>query len=182
MTRIGIPARISNPRAGKRVAIANALTGLIVDRIASIGAVPVLLHEEDRTAPPLVDGLLLPGGGDLDPGMYGQEPDPHVYDVNPDQDNVDTAAVKFALQENLPILGICRGLQLINVLYSGTLIQHLAPSTVIHKYQLASRPKRLADTFSPHPVTTVPGTRLAGIVGETVVTASAHHQAIDRLG
>ena len=78
--RIGIPARLSEPALDNRVAVANRLIGLITDRVNAAGGTPVPLTPESWAARPAIDGLLLPGGGDLDSRCYGQEPDPRVYD------------------------------------------------------------------------------------------------------
>ncbi|GLB68304.1 gamma-glutamyl-gamma-aminobutyrate hydrolase family protein [Arthrobacter mangrovi] len=178
-TRIGIPVRLSDPALDNRVAVANRLIGLITDRVSAAGGIPVPLTPETWAAGPDIDGLLLPGGGDLHPRCYGQEPDPRVYDTNPAQDDLDFAAAKHALEKDLPIFGICRGMQLINVLYGGTLIQDLPPSDIDHRHRHTADP---AGAFARHPVDLLPGSRLAALLGTTAPTASAHHQAVDRLG
>jgi putative glutamine amidotransferase len=177
--RIGIPVRLSDPALDNRVAVANRLIGLITDHVSAAGGTPVPLTPETWAAGLAIDGLLLPGGGDLHPRCYGQEPDPRVYDTNPAQDDLDFAAAKHALGAGLPIFGICRGMQLINVLYGGTLIQDLPPSDVDHRHRRTADP---AGAFARHPVDVVPGSRLAALLGTTTPTASAHHQAVDRLG
>lgn len=177
--RIGIPVRLSVPRLDNRVAIANRLIGLIADCVRAAGGTPVPLTPEYYGAEAAIDGLLLPGGGDLDPRRYGQEPDPSVYDTNPAQDDLDFAVASYALEAGLPIFGICRGMQLINVLYGGTLIQDLPPSDVDHRHRRSTNP---TEAFSRHPVDIHPNSRLSALLGPTAPTASAHHQAIDRLG
>lgn len=129
-----------------------------------------------------MDALLLPGGGDISPHRYGQEPDPRVYNVDLEQDRLDFELAQHALDRNLPILGICRGMQLLNVLYGGTLIQHLPASAVEHSFQLKQESTTLAGRFTPHEVEIDPDSTLAGILGPSVRCASAHHQAVDEMG
>lgn len=182
MHRIGIPSRLSSSRDDKRVAVANQLIGVIVERLQSFGAETVILSPDNISSPPVIDALLLPGGGDIDPHRYGQSPDPRVYYVDPDQDRLDFEMAQYALDRGLPIMGICRGMQLLNVLYGGTLIQHLPASAVKHSFQRGGEVDTLAEAFTPHEVKIAPDSRLAGILGHSVSSASAHHQAIDRLG
>lgn len=182
MHRIGIPSRLSTSPDDKRVVIANQLIDLITERLRVLGAEPVILRPDDLLAPPVFDALVLPGGGDIDPHRYGQEPHPRVYNVDPEQDRLDFGMAHHALGRGLPVLGICRGMQLINILYGGTLIQHLPSSTVKHTFQLEKAAEPLAEAFTPHEVNISPGSRLAGILGDSVVCASAHHQAVDLLG
>lgn len=182
MHRVGIPSRLSSSPADKRVAIANQLIGLIAKRLQSFGAEPVVLGPNDISGPLVIDALLLPGGGDIDPHRYGQKPDPRVYNIDPEQDRLDFRTAQYALDHGLPIMGICRGMQLLNVLYGGTLIQHLPASAVKHSLQLEGEVKTLVAAFTPHEVKIAPDSRLAGTLGHSVLSASAHHQAIDRLG
>lgn len=182
MPRIGIPSRLSHSSADTRVVIANELIDLIVQRLQFLGAEPVILSSSDLFAPPDFDALLLPGGGDIEPRRYGQEPDPRVYNVDPEQDRLDFGMAQHALDRNMPIMGICRGMQLLNVLYGGTLIQHLPASIVKHSFQLKRESTTLAERFTPHEVEITPGSKLARILGPSVRSASAHHQAIDVLG
>ena len=125
--RIGIPVRLSSSAdPDPRVAEANALFDYIVELVRDGGGEPVLL-----TAPgePLeaLDGVVLPGGGDLDPRLYGEEPGVACYDVSHAQDELDLAIARRSIDAGLPVLGVCRGHQLLNVLYGGTLIQDMAP-------------------------------------------------------
>jgi putative glutamine amidotransferase len=108
-------------------------------------------------APGVLDGVVLPGGGDVDPRLYGQEPGPTLYDVNGEQDRLDIAVARRALDAGTPVLGICRGHQLLNVLYGGTLVQDMTPGTVPHR-QIP------ADVNRPwvwHEVTITPGSKVA---------------------
>jgi putative glutamine amidotransferase len=157
-------------------------------------------------APKALDGVVLPGGGDVDPRLYGEQPGPSLYDVNEEQDRLDIAVARRALDAGTPVLGICRGHQLLNVLYGGTLVQDMTPGTVPHRQipAAANRP------WVWHEVTITPGSKVAKMyagVGsaETLGTASpdagaaagdaaagdagavevkiasGHHQAVDRV-
>ncbi len=136
-----------------------------------------------------LDGLVLSGGGDLDPSTYGGAGHETIYSLDPDRDVDELALARRVLEIDLPTLAICRGHQVVNVALGGTLVGHLpdiAPSTdvaapVLHRIE----PPVLRDraTPTPHPVTVEATSRLASILGATeVVPVSWHHQAVDRLG
>ena len=99
--------------------------------IAAAGGLPVILppHDESTAAAEelldLLDGIALAGGSDIDPGSYGAEPDPHTKGSWPERDRFELALTHAALARGLPLLGICRGMQLLNVALGGTLAQHL---------------------------------------------------------
>lgn len=188
--RIGIPVRLSSssdpdPRVGE----ANELFDYIVELVREGGGEPVLLAaapapgelaDPDRHA---LDGVVLPGGGDLDPRLYGQEPGDACYDVNAAQDDLDMAVAHQAIDAGLPVLGICRGHQLLNVLYGGTLIQDLPPGTVVHH---EPAPAHEAGPWAWHEVEVQAGSKVASLYGSTsgavtVKIASGHHQAVDRV-
>jgi putative glutamine amidotransferase len=118
-----------------------------------------------------VDGLLLLGGGDVDPVRYGAtERHDTVYGVDEAHDAFELAAVRVAIEMGLPVLAICRGFQVLNVALGGTLHQHLTETTVAHR-------------LAHHPVQLVPGCRAAVAMGTTrPLGHSVHHQAVDRLG
>jgi putative glutamine amidotransferase len=138
-----------------------------------------LLLEDPGEALELLDGLVLAGGADIDPGSYGEEAHPETLDTVPERDRFEMALVRAAIERDLPVLGICRGMQLINVAYGGTLIQHL-PERFGHHEHL-----RVAGTFdgADHDVELEEGSLAARAAGETShATKSHHHQGIDRLG
>jgi putative glutamine amidotransferase len=122
-------------------------------------------------------GLLLTGGCDIDPRRYGQEPAPETQKPNPSRDRMEIGLLGEALDRDLPVLAICRGLQLFNVYHGGTLIQHLPGDP--HRTR-----KPPADLGKPvHEVSVAPDTRLAAILGEGRHSVnSRHHQAVDKLG
>ncbi len=128
-------------------------------------------------APPEIEslgGLVLAGGTDINPARYGQQPVPETDQPDDQRDEVETRLLQEALACEIPVLAICRGMQLFNVVLGGTLIQHL-PNGGPH--QLKQR-----DAVA-HTVRVAPGTRLASIMGEgDHGVNSRHHQAVDRLG
>ncbi len=140
------------------------------------GAEPVIASVENKLSLDGFAGLLLMGGSDVNPARFGAQPAPET-DVPDDQrDEVELALIHEAIQLDLPIFGICRGLQILNVFHGGTLVQHIA-DTVRHDPEIA-------DHSEPaHDVTFVPKSKLAEIVGaHTWQVNSRHHQAILKLG
>lgn len=114
------------------------------------------------------DALLLPGGGDLDPARYGQE-NRGSLDIDPERDALEFALVQQALEKGLPILGICRGSQLLNVFFGGTLHQD------IPDHRATEEGDRLHPSRAEDPM-------LRSLYGEEFIINSSHHQAVDRPG
>jgi putative glutamine amidotransferase len=148
--------------------------------IAEAGGLPVILPPHDETtADPaqllaLLDGLVLAGGSDIDPASYGAEPDPHTKGSWPERDRFELALARGALERDLPLLGICRGMQLLNIALGGTLDQHVADAD-LHLHT--------PGTFSDHDVRLEPGSLAARAVGsERVSVRSHHHQGLGDLG
>lgn len=123
-----------------------------------------------------LDALLITGGKDVNPATYGQTPHSETDDPGIDRDAWEFALLAEALRRGLPVLGICRGAQVLNVAFGGTLHQHL-PDVLGHGGHRAGNA-----VFSPLAVRTVAGTRLAGLLGESVTAQCYHHQAIAELG
>ena len=127
----------------------------------------------------MVDGLMLAGGADLDPGSYGAARHPLTVDPDRQRDAFEIALVRRALERDLPLLGICRGMQIINVARGGTLHQDL-PELLGHEHH-----RRVAGSFdgADHDVRLEPGSLAARAAGEELhATKSHHHQGVDRVG
>ncbi len=117
-----------------------------------------------------LDGLVIAGGPDVEPVRYGAEREPRTGPPAPERDAWELALIEAALASRIPLLGICRGMQLLNVALGGTLVQHVDGHAEV------------VGVFGGHPVKPVPGTRYAGIVPEETSVPTYHHQAVDRLG
>ena len=144
--------------------------------IESVGAEPVL--EEVRTGLRIGPccGLLLTGGGDVDPALYGEIASPETELPDPERDAVEAALIDEALARDLPLLAICRGMQLLNVHLGGSLVQHL-PTAGRHVRRTSDR------SLPAHSVVIEPGSMLASIAHrEMWEVNSRHHQAVARLG
>ena len=110
-------------------------------------------------------GVLLAGGGDINPARYGQEPDASVYDVDDLQDDSDFGMTKYVLQQGIPTLAVCRGLHVVNVVRGGTLIQDMPEN---HRHVVQEVKVSDYESF--------------GFTSELVATSCYHHQAIDKIG
>jgi gamma-glutamyl-gamma-aminobutyrate hydrolase PuuD len=154
-------------------------------QVGAAGGVPVLLPPVPGIASSVgrLDGLVLTGGGDIDPAAYGAPPHPRTGRVSAERDQAELDLLAAALAAGLPVLGICRGLQLLNIAQGGTLHQHLPD---LAGPDPAEDPGHAAQpgTFGSHPVRVGAGSLLAGILGadRSLAVPTAHHQAIDRLG
>jgi gamma-glutamyl-gamma-aminobutyrate hydrolase PuuD len=155
--------------------------------VASAGGRPLLLPPP-HTAPAgpgagaaevieVLDGLVLTGGGDVDPRAYGETPDPTVAGVNPVRDESERALLAAALAADLPVLAICRGLQVLNVELGGTLHQHL-PDVIGGSLTHRAAPL----VFGEVAVSTEPDSRASAVFGGHPTVLCSHHQSIDRLG
>jgi putative glutamine amidotransferase len=124
----------------------------------------------------VLDGLLLSGGADLDPGSYGAEAHPETDGVRPERDSAEIALLEGALARDMPVLAVCRGSQVLNVACGGDLVQHL-PEVVGHEGH-----KKVPGVFADHDVDVLPETRLREVIGEHAPVKSHHHQGYGRLG
>lgn len=145
--------------------------------VAAVGGLPVQLT---RDADPVdivsrLDGLVMTGGADPDPALYGEDPHPHLGDLEPDRDDWELALIRAALDRRLPMLCVCRGAQLLNIALGGSLVQHLDEANE-HALWDSSRTDRC------HVVRVTADSILAGLYGTEVATNSLHHQAVDQPG
>ena len=160
-----------------------ALGMVYLRAVERAGGLPVVLpplrHEAIGPLLDRLDGLCLSGGPDLDPDAYGAPPHDLLGEIEPDLDAFELALAQEADARGLPVLGICRGAQAMNVARGGTLHQHVADvvgTTIAHRQD---RPGRIAT----HAVVVDPDTRLAAVTGAgELAVNSFHHQAVDRRG
>lgn len=180
--RNGAPSRVSRDSvafAGRRY----------LNCILRAGGEPVVISPQQITtadAESLIsrfDGLVLMGGADVNPSLYGQEAGSHIYGVLPEQDAFESALLTAALQIGVPVLAICRGMQLANVVLGGSLVQHLGDlSNADELVNHAPTSFPVGPEFVLHEVHLENGSRLAKSMGTcTVLGASFHHQGIGDL-
>jgi putative glutamine amidotransferase len=155
-----------------------------VRAVEKAGGLPVVLPPgRPEDAPAHLDsirGLLLTGGADVDPGLYGQERHPKLGRVVRERDDFELALCREALRRDLPILAICRGQQVLNVAMGGTLVQDI-PSEIQAGQE--HNPRGVERWERAHSVRIFEGTRLREVLGrETVAVNSFHHQSVDRVG
>ncbi len=152
------------------------LPATYADSVARSGGAPVLLPAQEPAAAHDVvarlDGLVVTGGADVDPGRYGAEPDPATLSWRTERDAWELALLDAADARDLPVLGICRGMQVMAVQRGGSLVQHL-PDVVEHE-----RHSPGADLFGDVEVDTIEGTRLRALVGDRAVVGCHHHQSV----
>ena len=148
-----------------------------VDSLRRAGAIPVLIPPQPENAADVVDdldGILLAGGDDFDPSVYGEPRHPSVEPMDPRRQENELSLARAARERGIPTLGICLGVQVMNVAAGGTLIQHIE-SDIDHASEPSDRHR--------HEVAIDGGTRLARIVGERELEVnSSHHQAIKEIG
>jgi putative glutamine amidotransferase len=180
---IGICAATEVARWRAWEVVCNLSPHSYADAVQAAGGMAVLLPPDDATAETpdlaldLLDGLVLPGGGDIDPATYGAVPHAQTTGTWSHRDRFELALAHRALERELPLLGICRGMQMLNVARGGTLQQHV-PDLVGHDGH-----RRSAGAFSDHGVRLEPGSLAARATGaESTTVKSHHHQAIDELG
>ena len=180
---VGICAAVERVRWGvwdQEVAMAPRSYATAVQRA---GAIALLLPPDPRAgdAPERfldrVDALIVSGGADVDPASYGAEPHPETRGTWPERDAFEVALVRAAIERELPVLGVCRGMQILNVACGGTLVQHL-PDVVGHDEH-----RHTPGAFGDHGVRVDLGSLAAAAAGAELVTVkSHHHQGVDRLG
>ena len=163
--------------------LANVLPRSYTLTVQAAGGMALLLPPDDATAEQpaealdLIDGLLLAGGSDIDPGSYGAVAHPETRGTWPERDRFELGLTHAALERDMPVLGVCRGMQLLNVACGGTLVQHL-PDLVGHDDH-----RHTPGAFGDHEVRLQDGTLAARAVGaDRALVKSHHHQGVDELG
>lgn len=151
--------------------------------IAAAGGLPVYIptHLDDETLRALyetLDGVLLPGGPDVDPSEYQAERHPLTIEIDAPRDALELTVARWAVDDDVPVFGICRGHQVLNVALGGTLVQDI-PSE-LHTNIPHDQPNEVPRTHRLHEVSIAPDSRLADILGGTrFAVNSLHHQSVD---
>ncbi|GAC1442692.1 MAG: gamma-glutamyl-gamma-aminobutyrate hydrolase family protein [Mycobacteriales bacterium] len=174
---IGISTYREQARWGSWDIPAVLVPATYVDAVAAAGADPVLLPTGAVSAEMVarLDGLVLAGGADIEPRRYGQVAGPHTTVVRPDRDAAELTALQAALDRDLPLLAICRGMQLLNVAFGGDLVQHLSDRAGSARHDPGP------GEFEPRQVRIGEGSRLYDVLGPTATAECHHHQALDRI-
>lgn len=160
------------------------ISGNYIQSIVAAGGAPVILPPITdgatlRTIMASLDGLVLTGGEDISPLWYKEQPNEHLQDVDPVRDEYELKLLKLATDRNIPVLGICRGEQLINVAFGGTLYQDI-PSQ--HGGNYFQHVQNQPNGYGSHTVSVVRGSQLAAITGKKeLLTNSLHHQSVKDL-
>jgi putative glutamine amidotransferase len=172
---IGITAAVEDARWGAWADRVSLVPTAYTDAVVAAGGLPVVLPPAPDPAAALVllDGLVLSGGGDVSPDRYGASPGPATASARAEQDDAELALLARALELDLPVLAVCRGLQLLAVLRGGSLHQHL-PDVPAH-----ARHGAHAGQWSEHVVDLALGTALRTALGaDRIVVNSGHHQGV----
>jgi putative glutamine amidotransferase len=176
---IGITSYVEDAAWGVWHVKAVLLPHAYVRHVTQAGGIPLVLPPEASREPgilDLVDGLVLAGGADIDPARYGAEAEARTVGLRPDRDAAESAVLGAALERDLPVLGVCRGMELITVHAGGSLHQHL-PDVVGHDDH---RPE--PGVYGEHVVRTAPGSQAERILGPSVDVRSYHHQGVASTG
>ena len=183
---IGLTAYAQQVQYGHNDLMAGMLPMTYVKAVHETGGRAVLITPDDPDTDILasLDGILFSGGGDIDPAYWGAERHPETQ-IDPARDTAELMLMKAALDMDLPILGICRGMQVMAVAAGGTLHQHL-PDVVGHdRHRAASGTDPLAadaSAYGRHDVVTKPGSMAYALLGPRLTVNSFHHQAVDDPG
>ncbi|MEV0127000.1 gamma-glutamyl-gamma-aminobutyrate hydrolase family protein [Dactylosporangium sp. NPDC050688] len=175
---VGITAYVEPARWGVWDTRAVLVPAGYVRMVREAGALPVVLPPSPDDAADLIrrlDGLVLAGGADIEPAHYGAPAHP-LTKTRPDRDSGELAVLAAALDADLPVLGVCRGMELLAVACGGTLIQHLPDVLGNERHQPAP------GVYGAHPARFAPGSRAAEIFGAVAEVNSYHHQAVDDPG
>ncbi|GAA1544917.1 gamma-glutamyl-gamma-aminobutyrate hydrolase family protein [Dactylosporangium maewongense] len=175
---VGITAYVEPARWGVWDTRAVLVPEGYVRMVRAAGARPVILPPSADDAADLVrrlDGLVLAGGADIEPAHYGAPAHPSTK-TRPDRDSGELAVLAAALDADLPVLGVCRGMELLAVACGGTLTQHLPDVLGNERHQPSP------GVYGAHPARFAPGSRAEAIFGGTAEVNSYHHQAVDDAG
>jgi putative glutamine amidotransferase len=178
---IGITASIDHrsPAFGETY----SLTRKYAEGVLQAGGVPLIVpHNLDEDSLHVVldrlDGLLLSGGGDIDPVLFGEELHPATCEIEPDRDRVELTLARWVVERDVPFLAICRGVQVLNVALGGTLVQDIpsqVPDALQHSFDRKTTPR----DYLAHPVKIDPSSQLARVMQlENAQSNSWHHQSI----
>ena len=173
--RIGITTYLEPTIWGVWERDASLLPRVYLDSVVAAGGVPLLLPPvgTDPSVLEILDGLVIAGGCDVDPGSYDAAPHPETVDTRPGRDEHEAILIRAALDQDLPLLAICRGLQMLNVTLGGTLQQHL-PDAVAHDEHRPS-----PAVFGRTDVKIEPDSLTSKLFGERTTVHCYHHQAVD---
>ena len=158
-----------------------------INTIEKAGGEPVLLplvkdQEEAKKELEKVDVLVMTGGEDINPSLYGEKPDPKLEDVNDERDTSDLAMLQEAIDEDMPVLCTCRGFQVLNVLQGGSLVQDIPTSEEYKDSKIVHRDPA-EEEFAIHKITIDKDSILAQITGATELDVNSwHHQGVKKLG
>jgi putative glutamine amidotransferase len=166
---------------GDAAIVEESLLAKLLETDTPVVVVPPYAAVAERVVDHL-DGLLLTGGPDIDPLLYGQPPHPRTRADDPRRDAGEIALTRAALERGLPVLGICRGCQVLNVACGGTLIQHLPDVSAGVRHAANGQAALEGGVFLNHDVVADAGSRLEEICGRRFTVKSAHHQAVGALG
>ena len=176
---IGICSAIESARWAAWEVVVNLSPRTYALAVQRAGGLALILPPDDAVAEnpdellDMLDGLILAGGSDIDPASYGAKPHPETRNTWPERDRFELALGTRALERDMPVLGICRGMEMINVIQGGTLNQHL--DLELHRHT--------PGVFADHRVQLEAGSLAARVVGgETAEVKSAHHQGVEQLG
>lgn len=181
---IGILSNLSTIESGSSIGMERVfINQSYVRAVENSGGVPIVIpvntnKENIKRQIALVDGIIISGGIDVNPTLYNEEPIPGLGEVHPETDEFDIEAIRVTLEMKKPILGICRGLQVINIALGGTLYQDLNCSE-------CSKIKHIQNTkpyLGTHYIEIKEKSHISEVLGNKILVNTYHHQSIKRLG